>query len=124
LHPSKRQYDHPSTIHLDSYSASDAFRIEVKPLLGDDYPAVLRTMKATNCTHLLVDEYCGDGASWDQVVKVFALSKITAVLLEDVENTSMPAVFGGVPVNHMAPEVAKDIGMAAYEAQLKSLAKD
>lgn len=117
LHVSTRSYNAPDTIYLGSYGESETFRIEVKPILGDDYPAVLRTMKATNCTHLLVAEYCGEGATWQEVVKVFALSKIVAVLLDDVEKTAISDFFNGIFVKHMDLEKAKDIALAALEKQ-------
>lgn len=62
------------------------FRVEVKPIVGDDYPAILRAMKAVGARQLLVGEYTGAGATWDELVRVFELSGITAVLLNDVEN--------------------------------------
>lgn len=62
------------------------FRVEVKPIVGDDYPAILRAMKAVNVRQLLVGEYVGAGATWSELVRVFELSGITAVLLDDVEN--------------------------------------
>ena len=115
LHPSKREYNGLHTGTLEHFSFSETFRIEVKPVLGDDYPAVLRTMKVTNCTHLLVDEYCGDGATWEQVVKVFALSKMTAVLLADVQAVDAREKFRGVPVKPLDPVKARDIAMQAYQ---------
>jgi hypothetical protein len=123
LHVSKRPYQGPDTIYLGSYGESETFRIEVKPLLGDDYPAVLRTMKATNCTHLMVAEYCGDGATWQEVVKVFALSKITAVLLDDVERVVVPPSFEGIPIKQLDLDKAKDIATTAVAEQLKALQK-
>jgi hypothetical protein len=121
LHPSKREYNGLHTGTLEHFSFSETFRIEVKPVLGDDYPAVLRTMKATNCTHLLVDEYCGDGATWEQVVKVFALSKMTAVLLADVQVVDASEKLRGVPVKPLDPVKARDIVMQAYQVVLTRL---
>ena len=121
LHPSKREYNRLHTVTLEHFSFSETFRIEVKPVLGDDYPAVLRTMKATNCTHLLVDEYCGDGATWEQVVKVFALSKMTAVLLADVQVVDASERFRGFPVKPLDPVKARDIVMQAYQGVLTRL---
>lgn len=69
------------------YGESLQFRVEVKPIVGDDYPAILRAMKAVRARQLLVGEYTGTGATWNELVRVFELSGITAVLLDDVENT-------------------------------------
>lgn len=76
----------------------EEFRVEVKPLVGDDYPVILRAMKAVKGNCLLVGTYCGTGASWEQVVKVFSLSGIAAVLLDDVERTAVPSVFDVIDV--------------------------
>lgn len=75
---------------LTKMEAQRKFRIEVKPVVGDDYPAVLRRMKAANNNALLVEEFNGAGATWAQLVKVFALSKINVVSLEEVERTVVP----------------------------------
>jgi len=53
-------------------------------------PAILRAMKAVKGTHLLVGEYCGVGATWVQVVRVFSLSGIVVIQLEDVEQVVIP----------------------------------
>jgi hypothetical protein len=73
-----------------AYGVNFPFRVEVKPIVGDDYPAILRAMKTVKTRQLLVGEYAGAGATWDEMVKVFELSSITAVLLDDVENTQPP----------------------------------
>ena len=121
LHRSRRTYGRHDTIDIDSFGESTTFRIEVKPILGDDYPAVLRTMKATNCTHLLVMEYCGVGASWDEVVKVFSLSKIVAVLLEDVEQVVLPSAFKGMEVKTLSVDTAHAMVNNSYEEYLRQL---
>jgi hypothetical protein len=58
--------------------ASDCFALEIKPSLGDDFPAVLRQMKArrrypdsTRCA-LIIDDFAAIGATFDQVKAVFA----------------------------------------------------
>lgn len=75
---------------VSSVYEGDQFRVEVKPLVGDDYPAILRAMKAVKGTHLLVGEYTGVGATWEQVVKVFRMSNIVATTVEAVEQTRLP----------------------------------
>lgn len=88
------------------YGGKDSFRIEVKPHVGDDYPSVLRAMKVVNAKHLLVDDYSGQGASWNEVVKVFALSGITAVRLQDVERVVVPDTFDRVNLTPLTPSSA------------------
>lgn len=84
------------------------FRVEIKPLVGDDYPAILRTMKAVRSQQLLVGEFCGTTASWADVVKVFGLS-ITAVLLSEVERQFIPSEFLSVAVAPIERAEAKAV---------------
>jgi hypothetical protein len=62
-----------------------AVAIEIKPIVGDDYPAVLRQMKANGSGVLLVERYTGTGATREQFIKTFATASIRVVFLEDVE---------------------------------------
>jgi len=55
-------------------------------------------MKAVKTRHLLVREYTGIGASWDEVQQVFGLDSIQAVLLEKVERIQIPEEFERVRV--------------------------
>jgi hypothetical protein len=47
------------------------FAVELKPTLGDDYPAVLRQMRASDCDTLVIEEYTGSGATLTQVRAIF-----------------------------------------------------
>src|SRR5262245_17332225 len=58
--------------------------IEIKPVIGDDYPAVLRQMKANGSNVLFVGEYRGQGASQEQFVKTMATGGIRVVFARDV----------------------------------------
>ena len=100
---------------LFGYSEMDAFSIEVKPLVGDDYPAILRAMKAVKTKQLLVGEYCGESATWGQVKKIFSLSGIVALLLEDVEHTVLPPSFREVRAGLPSPEEAVAIVRDLYD---------
>lgn len=82
--------DHVELHSVVGYGSQESFRVEVKPLVGDDYPAILRAMKAVKSRQLLVDEYFGAGATWEQMVSVFGKSSITAVRLSDVERIEVP----------------------------------
>lgn len=104
--PKRRDGSVPDDGKLFGYYEVDGFNIEVKPLVGDDYPAVLRAMKAVKNKQLLVGEYCGEGATWDEVVKIFSLSGIVVVLLEDVERTPLPETFNEILTRPLAAEDA------------------
>ena len=58
-------------------------RIDIKPSMGDDYPAVLRQMKAADCNVLYLVNYDGEGATLNQVVRMFASAGI--IVLEHAE---------------------------------------
>jgi hypothetical protein len=102
---------------ITSYGVNFPFRVEVKPIVGDDYPAILRAMKTVKTRQLLVGEYAGAGATWDEMVKVFELSGITAVLLDDVENTPQPPET--VEIKPISAQEAEDIVSRVY-AELSS----
>ncbi|MCP5230102.1 hypothetical protein, partial [Accumulibacter sp.] len=98
------------------------FRVEIKPLIGDDYLAIVRAMKAVQYQQLLVGEFCGTTASWPDVVKVFGLRGIKAVLLSEVECEPIPSEFLSVPVTPIEPAEAKAIveeQFAATELRLR-----
>ncbi len=77
--------------------------VEIKPCLGDDFPAVLRQMKNNSNMRvptssgrsmvipnerykiLIIDEFTAQGATWEQVVKTFELSNITLLKFSDVQ---------------------------------------
>ncbi len=67
--------------------------LELKPSLGDNYPAVLRQIKVlksvrSNCLRfchlLIVGVFNARGASLDQVRKIFELSNIRLILLDEI----------------------------------------
>jgi hypothetical protein len=113
--------------HMDEslvahWGGSADFRVEIKPLVGDDYPAILRTMKAVRSQQLLVGEFCGTTASWADVVKVFSLSGITAVLLSEVEREPIPSEFLSAAITPIEPAEAKAVienQFAATEQRLR-----
>jgi len=76
--------------NLLNFSDIKHFRVEVKPFVGDDYPVILRSMTTKKCNVLLVEAFEADGASWEQVKKVFASRGIQVALLEDVLLTPIP----------------------------------
>jgi uncharacterized protein (DUF3820 family) len=85
-----RPYDKPGRLGLqydyqwrEVYWA-DNFKIELKPIVSDDYPAVLRQMKANGSEVLFVGEYRGQGASQEQFVKTMATAGIRVVFAHDI----------------------------------------
>ena len=66
------------------------FAIEIKPSVGDDYPAILRQIKSIKlpsaCSRfiLLVDQYSGKGITEEQFVKLFKLERIMVLFLRDI----------------------------------------
>lgn len=67
------------------YVDSIGFKIEIKPALSDDYPSVLRQMMANESTILFTGSYSGQGATLDQVRKIFKASNRTIILLTDIQ---------------------------------------
>jgi len=71
----------PADVQINSWSR--ALRLEVKPTMGDDYPAVLRQMRGNKCNILYLVEYTGVGATLAQVKKMFATAGIRVVMHYD-----------------------------------------
>jgi hypothetical protein len=59
--------------------------IEIKPQLSDDYPAILRQMMTNNAFILFTTSYTGQGATLEQVRKIFSTSEKTIILLTDIK---------------------------------------
>lgn len=59
--------------------------IEIKPVVGDDYPAVLRQMGRNHTRYLFVERYEGEGASRAQFVAIFAASGVGVVFKAEVD---------------------------------------
>jgi hypothetical protein len=67
-------------IELDDLS----LKIEIKPSLGDDYPAVMRQMERSGSNVLLVKDYCGT-PDLELVKKFFKTKGIAVFLLSDFQ---------------------------------------
>jgi hypothetical protein len=61
--------------------------IELKPSVGDDYPVVLRQMRANHSNVLFLREYTGKGATREQFVKTFNTAGIAVVFADQVAAT-------------------------------------
>ncbi len=93
------------------------FYVEVKPIVGDDYPNILRQMKKARSNQLLIGEFRSTSASWDELVKVFGMSGISVVHLDEVERTEIPLHCTSLPVIQISGDEAlhiaeEELGMA------------
>jgi exodeoxyribonuclease X-like protein len=68
---------------IDLFHPLGSFHIELKPTIGDDYPAVLRQMKANKSKYLFVGQYVGQGATREQFIKTFEIAGFRVVFLEE-----------------------------------------
>ncbi len=89
------------TVEVFSYSKANyiSIQIEIKPTIGDDFPAVLRQMKASmpityddyrKSKCLLVGTYTGVGATKEQFVQFFQSQKYKVVFASDIDNIKLP----------------------------------
>ncbi|EKO3621927.1 hypothetical protein M3896_002652 [Vibrio metschnikovii] len=60
------------------------FKIEVKPCVSDDFPAVLRQMKHSGAEYLFIENYTGLGATKDEFELFFASQGITVIYKNEV----------------------------------------
>lgn len=81
------------------HKITDIILVEIKPCLGDDFPAVLRQIKSNSEINigrgkkvplsgekvLIIDDFTAQGATFEQVKKVFELSNITLLKFSDVQ---------------------------------------
>jgi hypothetical protein len=62
------------------------YSIEIKPVVSDDFPAVLRQMKVSKAKILFVSKYTGIGATKEEFIQYFKTQDITVVFESDIEN--------------------------------------
>lgn len=77
-------------IEVPSLEAHFSFSIELKPTVGDDYPAVLRQMKRNDASVLVIGAYCGVGATQDEFIQFFKTQGVTVIFEADIHNTVLP----------------------------------
>jgi hypothetical protein len=65
-------------------------KVELKPYIGDDFPTVLRQMKTSGAMILVIREYNGAGASYDEFKQYFNSQGIRVFKEEEIENTTLP----------------------------------
>ncbi len=66
------------------------FKIEIKPSIGDDYPAVLRQIKHNHSNYLLIRSYTGIGATKEQFVEFFDSQGVEVIFEADVDAATLP----------------------------------
>jgi len=66
------------------YEQGPTVAIEIKPTVGDDYPAVLRQMRANGSRVLFLEQYTGTGATLEQFIQTFNLSGFAVVFKHEV----------------------------------------
>ena len=71
--------------HYGGVGHYNRLNIEIKPAVGDDYPAVLRQMRANGSGVLFAQSYAGIGATEAQFVKTFAMSNIKVIFRRAVD---------------------------------------
>jgi uncharacterized protein (DUF3820 family) len=72
---------------ITEYWVQAGFSVEIKPSVGDDFPAVLRQMLAHrgDTKVLLVGQFAAVGVTFDQMCQMFAKSRITVITQHEVE---------------------------------------
>jgi hypothetical protein len=75
-------------------------RIEIKPVISDDYPAVLRQMRANETNVLFTEKYTGVGATEEQFIQTFALSDIKVAFRRDVDAVQAEPLTGTVTLRN------------------------
>ena len=65
------------------------YNIECKPTLGDDYPAVLRQMKANESGYLVIGECRTTAVTYEQVCDIFERSDMTVNTVTEIEAQSL-----------------------------------
>lgn len=63
----------------------EEFRIEIKPVVSDDFPAVLRQMNHQRSNVLFLEKYTGTGATKEQFIDFFAAQNIKVMFASEVE---------------------------------------
>ncbi len=80
----------------DLYGSCDGIGCEIKPTMGDDFPAVMRQMRRLKARMLVVGEYTGRGVEIPEVREMFKANGQTLVFMRDIE-AEFAAVRAGWP---------------------------
>lgn len=101
---------------LAEVAFEDEVRVELRAQLGDDYPSVLRRMRAQRCNVLLVHRFEADGACWEELNEVFARRGIRVALLDEVLMTPVPPALRRLPLPSFGPEALQAAAREALDA--------
>lgn len=85
----KKHFDHGG-YYARSGEAVKTLKVEIKPAVGDDYPAVLRQMRRNQAEYLLIRSYTGVGVAREQFIQFFESQGITVVFEADVDAVQLP----------------------------------
>jgi hypothetical protein len=66
-------------------------KVEIKPAIGDDFPSVLRQIKKSGSNTLLIKEYTGTGATFEEFRKFFISQKLRVFEEQFVEEIILPS---------------------------------
>ena len=70
-------------------------KIELKPIIGEDFPTVLRQVKSRkprNST-VLIEEFAAKSVGFNDVKEIFAASQINLLRVEDIKILELPLCF-------------------------------
>jgi uncharacterized protein (DUF3820 family) len=73
-----------SVPHVPDGECRRRIRIEIKPTVSDDYPAVLRQMRRAETKVLFLEQYTGKGATREQFIQTFKTANIAVVFRDEV----------------------------------------
>lgn len=76
---------------ISSYETKLKLAIELKPTVGDDFPSVLRQMQKNKSSTLVLQEYTGTGATWDEFIEYFKSQNINVVVEHQIEQVVIPS---------------------------------
>lgn len=80
-------------VDLPIASSKVSFSIEIKPTIGDDYPAVLRQVLRSGATTIVVRSYSGVGATESQFCDFFKSQGVRIVFERDIDRQVLPEIF-------------------------------
>lgn len=100
----EKGYDVTYTASSPHWYKSAKILIEIKPTIGDDFPSILRQIKASmpiTCGNfddprsqyyycLVLRDYIGVGASREQFIQFFQSQGYTVVFFDDIEHIKLP----------------------------------
>lgn len=106
----------PGESALVDFEFRDELRIELRAHLGDDYPSVLRTMRAKRCNVLLIGQFEADGACWEELVEIYARRGIRVALLDEVLVTAVPTAVRKLKIPALEPSALLDAAREELES--------